>query len=487
MRCRRVATLVATAALLAACSSAGPGSRTASTSASPPHVSASTGVSGTPSTSGTASVPAPTTAAGGDWTTYHHDAARSGLAPDAAPAADLSVAWRAHLDGAVYGEPLVLGDRVLVATENDSIYSLDRRTGHTEWRTHVGTPVPLSALPCGNIDPLGITGTPVIDRATRRLFAVAETTGYRHVLVGVDVDSGRVLQRRDLPTPGGQPRFQQQRPALTLAHGRVYTAFGGLFGDCGHYLGSVVGAPVTGRGPLVTYRVPASNNAAIWATGGPVLTPDGDLLVSVGNGAATSRSAGYDGSDSVLKLTPQLRREGFFAPSTWPLDNAADLDLGSLTPALTGNGRVLIAGKRGTAYLLSLQHLGGVGGELTSAPLCRGFGTPAHHGDVVYLPCVDGGLAAVDVSGDRINVLWRGPSDGNGSPVIGAGTVWVAGWDSGTLYALDERTGAVQHQITVADALPHFVSPSLSGNLVLLGTTDGVVAVASSGQHTVDR
>ena len=40
------------------------------------------------------------------------------------------------------------------------------RTDYLDAR--LGPPVALSALPCGNIDPLGITGTPVIDERRRR-------------------------------------------------------------------------------------------------------------------------------------------------------------------------------------------------------------------------------------------------------------------------------------------------------------------------------
>src|SRR5215831_14780061 len=41
-----------------------------------------------------------------DWTTYHRDAARTGVAPAQPAAGALSIAWRRHLDGAVYGQPL---------------------------------------------------------------------------------------------------------------------------------------------------------------------------------------------------------------------------------------------------------------------------------------------------------------------------------------------------------------------------------------------
>ena len=38
-------------------------------------------------------------------------------------ASALGVGWRAELDGAVYGQPLVIGNRVIAATENDTVYA----------------------------------------------------------------------------------------------------------------------------------------------------------------------------------------------------------------------------------------------------------------------------------------------------------------------------------------------------------------------------
>jgi outer membrane protein assembly factor BamB len=437
-----------------------------------------------PATAGPATSPAaPSTApppAGTDWFTYHRDPGRSGVAPGVPPLADLKLSWRAPLDGAVYGQPLVVGDQVLAATENNTVYALDRGSGRVRWHTHLGPPVRRADLECGNIDPLGITGTPVYDPATRRVYAVAETTGFRHVLYGVAVADGSVQVSREVPTPDGQPRFDQQRAALLLANGRVYVAFGGLNGDCGPYVGSVVGVPVSGQGRLVSYRVPTSREGGIWATGGPTLGPDGRIYVSVGNGAAASGA--YDGSDSVVALDAELRRRSVFAPSTWPDDNARDLDLGSMSPAVLPGNRVLIAGKSGTGYLLRTPDLGGVGGQLAEAPVCTAHGAPAHDGTTVYLPCREkgGGPAAVSVTGDRIQVRWRGPEGANGSPVLGGGAVWVASWTDGTLYALDPGTGRPRRTVNVGEELPHFVSPTLSGALVLLGTVHGVVAVSGA-------
>src|SRR5258708_21247287 len=137
-----------------------------------------------------------------DWTPYHRDNSRAGYLASAPDPQRLRSLWSVQLDGAVYGEPLVIGGRVLVATEGDSLYSLDAQTGHILWHTNIGSPVPLHDLPCGNIDPLGITGTPVYDQATSLVFAVAEVSGFGHRLVGVDAGTGQVRVRRSADTAG---------------------------------------------------------------------------------------------------------------------------------------------------------------------------------------------------------------------------------------------------------------------------------------------
>jgi len=410
-----------------------------------------------------------------DWTTYHRDAARTGAAPASPAAGRLSIAWRRNLDGAVYGQPLVVGGLVIAATEGDTVYGLDRATGQVRWHVHLGTPVPLSALPCGDIDPLGITGTPVYDPATRLVYAVAETTGFRHILAAITMPAGKLAFTRDVPTPDGNPRYDQQRAALALDRGRVYVAFGGLFGDCGPYQGSINGVPASGQGPIVSYKVPTAREAGMWAAGGPVVGPDGTIYVSAGNGAATAPP--FDDSDSVTALTPALRRTGIFAPATWPADNAGDRDLGSTAPGLLSDGMILADGKSGTGYLLNSRHLTGVGSQVAQAPVCAAFGGMATTGTTVYVPCIGGGMAAVNTAGNKIKVLWRGPAAAQGSPVLGGGAVWVPDWNAGVLYELDPGTGHVRHQIKLGSALPHFASPSLSGPLALIGTIHGVVAV----------
>ena len=409
------------------------------------------------------------------WPTYGRDFARTNVAASVATAGAPRVSWRANLDGAVYGQPLLVGALVIAATENDSIYALDASTGRLLWRTHVGTPVPLADLPCGDIDPLGITGTPVYDASNGLVYAVAETSGYHHVLFGLSVTDGAIKVERDIPAPDGQPRYDQQRPGLAIEGGRVYVAFGGLYGDCGPYRGSVVGVPLDGSGSLLSYLVPTAREGAVWGTAGPVIGPDGTLYISVGNGSVTSTS--FDGSDSVTALSPTLHRTGIFAPSTWYTDSQHDLDLGSTQPALLASGMLLAQGKSGTAYLVRAAHLGGVGGQVAQASVCPAYGAAAVQGSTVYEPCEQGGMAAISTAGDKIRVLWRGPASAWGSPVVGGGAVWVTDWTAGTLYELDPATGATRYSLSLGTSLPHFASLSMTGSHAYLGTSQGVVAV----------
>jgi polyvinyl alcohol dehydrogenase (cytochrome) len=430
----------------------------------------------TPSSAGSASAQASDT----DWTTYHRDNARTGVAPDSGPGAgpasprSLAAAWKAKLDGAVYGQPLLVGDLLYAATENDTVYALDAASGTVRWSAHLGTPAPKSDLPCGNIDPLGITSTMVYDPATGLVLALAETKGAHHTLFGLDAKSGSVRLTRPAEPPKGNPAAHQQRSALTLLNGTVFIAYGGLYGDCGQYFGSVVAVPVVGSAPLASYAVPTPREAGIWAPGGASVR-NGQLVYAVGNGEST---AGYDGSDSVLALRPDLSLADQFAPSTWSDDNAHDLDLGSMTPAVVGD-YVFIAGKRGTGYVLRGDHFGGIGGQVSQGDVCRAFGSASVSGDTVFVPCLDGTRAVQVDSGGQLHVRWHTSAPANGSPVLGSGAVWVTDYRSGALYTLDPGTGAPLAHLDLG-GLPHFASPTLGRGLAFVGTLTGVTAVRSA-------
>ncbi|HEY7346881.1 MAG TPA: PQQ-binding-like beta-propeller repeat protein [Ktedonobacterales bacterium] len=416
----------------------------------------------------------PTPVAAVDWTMYHANPARTGYVPDTPDPQRLSNLWKQPLDGAVYAEPLVVAGLVIVATENDTLYALDAQSGKIQWQTHVGTPVPLSDLPCGNIDPLGITGTPVYDPQTGLVFAVAEITGPAHILVGLDVKTGQVKVRRSMDPAGEDPRPHQERAALALAGGRVYVAYGGLFGDCGPYHGKVVASRTDGTGNLLVYQVPTPREAGIWAPPGPVIDDQGNLYVSVGNGEVTRGN--WDHSDSVLKLSPTLKLLDAFAPTSWPSDNASDADLGSMSPVLLPGGLIYADGKLGQGYLLRADHLGGVGGQIQALSVCPAYGGAAVSGASFFIPC-PGGLRQLTITdGPRVVVGWSAPQQVSGSPVIGGQTVYSLDPFGGTLYALDIATGKVRTTISVGTT-SRFATPTIYHRTLFIGTMTGITAV----------
>jgi len=400
-----------------------------------------------------------------DWTTYHGGNSRSGFS---GISADCALAgWRSQaLDGDVYAEPLVYNGAVFVATENDSVYALNATTGVVIWRTNVGTPVQGSTLPCGDINPSGITGTPVIDPTTGTLYAVAFEAPAAHYLVGLSVRDGRVILTRPADPSGADPTVEQERGALSLSGGMVYIPDGGLAGDCGQYHGWVVGLRANGSGTQVSYQVPTSREGGIWAPSGAATDSSGDLYVATGNGASESV---FDHGDAVIKLSPTLQELGYFAPSNWQQLNQADTDLGSVGPLLVGNGEIFQIGKEGVGYLLDPANLGGIGGELFSGQVCASaFGGAAVAGTTIFVPCTDG-LVALGLSSGSFHTLWRSPSFSAGPPIVTGGVVWTLDTSNGTLRGYNANTGAEQFSFNTG-GVTRFTTPS---------TGDGMVYVAA--------
>ncbi|HWC35928.1 MAG TPA: PQQ-binding-like beta-propeller repeat protein [Mycobacteriales bacterium] len=409
-----------------------------------------------------------------NWTTYHRTNDRAGNATGAIKGG-LHPAWTTHLDGAVYGEPLLVNGTLIAATENDSVYGLSPRTGKQRWRTHLGTPQPQSGLPCGDIFPLGITGTPAYDAKTGSVFVVAETTGGHHTLWALRATDGHRRWHRSTDVlPSRNRSAEQQRSALLVAGGRVITTYGGLDGDCDNYVGYLTSTATNGRGTTTHYAVPTPREAGMWSTAGPVIGQDGNVYVASGNGAQTNGS--WDKSDSVTELTPtSLHRVAIFAPSTWQADNQADLDLGSSSPVPV-NGRIVIAGKRGTVYLLK-QSLGGVGSDIAQASGCPSYGGAARTGDVVIMPCITG-VRALSVG--RHSMRWKWTANGVfGAPVIAGKKIYVADRNSGALKVLARSDGHVL-STHPAGSLTHFPSVVVDGNHVFVATTSGITAFHGS-------
>jgi outer membrane protein assembly factor BamB len=442
----------------------------------------SVGTSAHAGTSGNAGTKnAPTT----NWTTYHANSLETGISPSTATFSNPKLAWTSPaLNGQLYGEPLVDGSLVVVATENDVVYGLNASNGTVAWSTTVGTPVPASLLPCGDISPnVGITSTPVIDVSRSEVFVVAdEVSGavISHHLVGLGLTTGNVLLDQVVDPPGTLTAAQLQRPALALDQGSVEIAFGGNAGDCSTYHGWVVSAPEAG-GVLRTWEAdssPGNDEGAIWMGGAaPVVDGSGNIWVATGNGSNTS-GASPDGGDSVVELSSSLNVVQSFTPSTWRTDNASDSDLGSSAPALMGNGLVFMAGKSHTAYLLNESKLGGVGGQLAQRPF-RGTvvdGGEAFTTTIVYAPCLKGIVAVkVNAHTHKMRVLWSTGTGSSGPPILAGSKVWTIRRD-GTLFGLRKSNGRAAVRLTVGAPSNHFPTPSIGDGYLLAASSNRVVA-----------
>ena len=182
-------------------------------------------------------------------TQHHNNPSRDGLFVDPAftPANAASLTRDLGFDGTivgnVYAQPLYVeggpGGRALViaVTESNNVYALDAITGSIVWQRNVGTPIS-AGLPCGNITPVGITATPVVDLATRALFLDAETNPsagvFRHMIFSLNVDTGAINPGWPVDVNAAVPGFdssvQSQRAALAIVGNTLYVPYGGRFG-----------------------------------------------------------------------------------------------------------------------------------------------------------------------------------------------------------------------------------------------------------------
>jgi len=436
------------------------------------------------------------------WTTYHHDAARSGADPEPTRSVTPTLSWQSHDLGApIWGQPLVLGSRVYVATVANEIYALDASTGSVVWERSAGAPVPSGEVTCGDIKPtIGIVGTPVIDVSTNAIYAVADvwnaaTKEAHHVLDGYNLTTGESVLSTPVDPPGVDPRTLLERPALNLAQGNVVFGFGGNSGDCGQYRGAIASVPESG-GPATFWNYqpapPAYGGAAVWGTSGPAVDAAGHIYVSTGNpnfpkGQEVST---YDLSNSLLELNASLGVIGSFAPESWLSDSNADRDLGSAGPLLLPGGLVFQAGKNEMGYLIEASTMPSHAPAVFSRKVCEGkvegggegsFGGDAYSAEAIYVPCTDGVRAlSFHQAARSFTALWHGPADASGPPIVAGGLVWVISGKfltgGGTkLYGLDPATGLPRYTVTLpSPVIDHFASPSAGDGHVLVATGHSV-------------
>ena len=220
---------------------------------------------------------APTTIAA-NVTQHHNHASRDGLYLDplfteaAAAAVTRDTNFNGTIVGNVYAQPLYIeggpsGPVVIAVTQSNNVYALNAATGSVIWQRNVGTAV-TSGLPCGNINPVGITGTPVVDLASRALFFDAEVVSGtpKHMIFSLNVDTGDINSGWPVEANAVVPGFdtsQSERAAPTIVGNTLYVPYGGRFGDCGGYHGRLVGVQMSNPLNIVNWAT-VIGRAGVW-------------------------------------------------------------------------------------------------------------------------------------------------------------------------------------------------------------------------------
>ncbi len=399
----------------------------------------------------------PATAAD-DVLTYHNNLARTGLnshetllTPADVSPSTFGKQFSNSVDGFVYAQPLYVagvqipgkGRRnvVYVATENDSVYAFDAdHPGPPLWRVSLGTPVPSSAVACGQIVPrIGITGTPVIDRATGTLYVVAMVqhstsngAAYAQQLHALSLSTGKEKLGRPVAIAGSVPgkgagskdgkvdfnAFRHlNRPGLAMADGMLYIAFGSHC-DLGNYHGWVFAYSAAHLRRRAIFNVtPNGSEGAIWQTGdAPAIDSQGHVFVLTGNGTFDAASGGRDYGDSFVKLAAKtLRPIDFFTPFNQEMLEKADLDIGSggpiLLPAQPGHPPLVVgAGKGSVLYVVNRDRMGRFNPknnrqivQQIREEIGPNFSTPAYWDGYLYVGSVGKPLMAFAVKNGRLS------------------------------------------------------------------------------------
>jgi hypothetical protein len=492
---------------------------------------------------------------------HHNDLARDGVYRDPAltkaavrGAADSGVGGlqidpsfaSANVIGQVYAQPLYLAgsgstpDLVIVATEANNVYAFDAATGAQVWTKStetLGMPATTAGdLPCGNIMPnVGVTGTPVIDAATRTIYldamSIDSATGARvveHRVHALDAatgneKSGWPVDLNATAASGGttfDSQLQNQRGALTLVGGKVLIPFSGHVGDCDGYHGWVVGITTSGT-PAVTAWATRAIAGGIWGASG--IASDGtSLYFATGNSKSSADAAGdtssgdnggsWGDSETVYKFPLSLAPPAmtatteYFVPGNWVALDDADADMGGTSPILVNvpgatPSRLLIAlGKDDDAYLLDPANLGGMDG--TPVAFLRAsigaiinaavtYTTPnatyvAFSGRGYMCPNgTDGGMSALKISATSpptLSVAWcSGPlvqgsaavsqTDQSGSNTI----VWSVGNDN-KLYGFDGDTGATLFVGGALSAVQGIQEPIVANGRIFVASNSQIYA-----------
>jgi outer membrane protein assembly factor BamB len=244
------------------------------------------------------------------------------------------------------------------------------------------------------------------------------------------------------------PKLEKLDSPLSFVRGNVLVSTAGYVGDTPPYQGHIAvldaktGAIRTVWNSLCSDREelldPASctqTQSAIWGRAGIVVEPGtGNLLFATGNGPWDGKTAW---GDAVIELDPSATKMLANWTTTNNEDlNKKDLDVGSTSPVLLGDGYIAQGGKDGTIRVLNLNAIKGTaphqGNEVQivevpgKAQLLSGSAT-AKIGNTTYLFASTGrgGTTAWTFGADhQLKQAWTTKSGGN-TPFYAGGLLYI--------------------------------------------------------------
>lgn len=404
-------------------------------------------------------------------TTSQYDNARTGadvnetiLNPANVHAAQFGKIFSWQVDGDVYAQPLYLPNVnipgkgrhnvIVIATEHDSVYAFDAKSPLSTPLWHKSfvddkrgvTSLSSREVHCAFIQPeIGITATPVIDKATGTLYVVVRTRepeaggqgAYVQRLHAINVANGSerpgspvairasVTRNTNSDQNGNigrvvfDPLLENPRAALLLVNGNIWIGWASSC-DVGDYHGwMMVYDAHTLRQLGVFNTSPDDSESGIWAgDAGPAADVEGNVFVATGNGNFDVSSGGRDYGDSVLKLgltNIGIVIRDYFTPFDQEQLNRNDFDLGAGGPVLLpqqpgAHPHVLVIGRKGgLLYVIDRDKLGHFhSGSDTHAvetiPLGGHMvGAPAYWNHRVYFISGDDSLKAFDVANGQLS------------------------------------------------------------------------------------
>lgn len=355
---------------------------------------------------------------------------------------------RVELDGLVDASAIYLQgvtihgarhDAVFVTTSYGRTLALDADSGAVLWQY----------TPAGYRDLAGTrqftNSTPVADPDGQSIYA-ASADGYIQKLA---VSDGRLLWHTAITE---LPRREKMDSPLKFYRGHVIAVTGGYIGDRPPYQGHVAvldaesgkllhvwNSLCSNRGGLLEPDSCPQTRSAIWGRAGAVIDPgDGDIFIATGNGDWNGTTAW---GDSLVELNAEATEIlGNYTPADTAELNDRDLDLGSTSPVLLGDGLLAQGGKDGRIRLLSRREIAGSAPhrdhelQIVSTPSGTDlFTQPAvwrRDGETWMFAADDGGTAAWQVQSGRLHQMWRNDTGGT-SPFEADGLLFVYAPDGG--------------------------------------------------------